>query len=115
MQYNTFSSLPAQHQRLVRLMQEIDFGRIENLQVRDGLPVFDPPPRAVTDLKFGAENGPHSQITNSEFALKQPVIELVAHMTRMGRGVVELLLIRHGVPFSMSVEVAVFTACQTLR
>jgi hypothetical protein len=114
MKQNTFSSLPAPHQRLVRLMQEIGFGHIDNLMIRDGLPIFDPPPRVIVDIKFGADNGPHTQLANPEFALKQSIADLIAQLAQIGTGMVVCLMVRHGLPFSMNVEMAVIAACQTL-
>jgi len=37
------AALSPARRRLVELMQEINYGRIERLEVRDGEPVFDPP------------------------------------------------------------------------
>lgn len=33
------------------MMQEINFGRIERLIIRDGQPVLDPAPRIIRDIK----------------------------------------------------------------
>jgi hypothetical protein len=38
----TKAALSPARRRLVELMQEINYGRIERLEVRDGEPVFDP-------------------------------------------------------------------------
>lgn len=111
MKQKPFSSLPASYQRLVRLMQKIGFGRIEGLQVRDGLPVFDPPPRVVEEVKFAGENGPRAECANADFALKREVLELIAHLSRVGNGIIHVLVFKHGLPFTMSVEAAVFVAC----
>lgn len=112
MKHKSFSSLPASYQRLVRLMQLIGFGRIENLSIRNGLPVFDPPPRVIEDVKFGAaENGARTEVAVDDFTLKQQIVELIDHLARVGNGVVESMMIKHGLPFSMSVELVVFVAC----
>ena len=50
----TAASLPPARRRLLTLMQELNFGWIENLSVQDGDPVFDPPPTVVRQVKFGA-------------------------------------------------------------
>lgn len=111
MKDRTFSSLPASHQRLVHLMQQLDFGRIEQLHVRNGEPVFDPLPRVVADVKFGADNSLSAKPNTGDFALKQQVVELVAKMSDVGTGIIESLGVRHGLPFSMSVELATLSAC----
>ena len=55
------SGLSRSRQRLVELMQEINFGRIEEIEVRDGEPVFDPFPQVIRVIKFCGENGPRQK------------------------------------------------------
>jgi len=100
-------SLSAPRRRLLELMQEINFGRIEGLAVRGGEPVLDPPPRVVREIKFGGENGPRRELGSDDFALKAQAVEFFAHLSRLGDGTVESLEIKHGLPFRMSVEEAV--------
>lgn len=98
------ASLPPAGQRLVRLMQQLNFGRIEGLVVRGGEPVFDPPPRVVREVKFGAENGPRPEVAKADFALKAQVRELLAQLEAMGDGIVRCIEVKHGLPFKMTVE-----------
>ena len=90
--------------RLVELMQGINFGRIEGLSVRAGVPVLDPPPRVVHEIKFGGENGSRPEAARQDFALKAQVRELFAQMQAMGDGVIRCLEVKHGLPFRMTVE-----------
>src|SRR5262245_12568756 len=55
------ASLPPSRRELLRLMQKINFGRIEGLIVHDGNPVLIPPPAVIRELKFGGENGPRPE------------------------------------------------------
>ncbi|HOM98863.1 MAG TPA: hypothetical protein PLM33_01270 [Acidobacteriota bacterium] len=103
----TKASLTPARRRLLELMQEINFGRIEGLAVRGGEPVLDPPPRVVREIKFGGENGPRRELGSDDFALKAQAVEFFAHLSRLGDGTVEILEIKHGLPFRMSVEEAV--------
>lgn len=98
------TSLPLAEERLVRLMQEVNFGQIENLVVRNGRPVFDPPPRIVREVKFGGQNGPRLEVAKGDFALKAQVRELFAQLEELGDGVVQCLEVKHGLPFRMIVE-----------
>lgn len=91
---------------LVQLMQDVNFGRIEGLAVRSGEPVLDPRPRIVREVKFGGENGPRPEIDSSDFALKSQVLDLFRCLDELRDGTVETLVIKHGLPFSMSVEAA---------
>lgn len=98
------ASLPPAGERLVRLMQELNFGQVHDLVVRDGEPVFDPPPRVVREVKFGSENGPRPEAAKGDFALKAQVRELLAQLEALGDGVVESIEVKHGLPFKMTVE-----------
>ena len=90
--------------RLIRLLQEVNFGWHENLSVRGGQPVFDPAPTVVRQVKFGGDNLPRSESRLADFNLKQPVGELFAHLDRIGDGVILRLEVRHGLPFAMTLE-----------
>ena len=103
------SSLPPARSRLLELMQRVNFGRIEGLYIRCGQPVFEEtaPPRVVLEVKFGADNGPRPETSITDFALKQQVIDLFAHLDRLGDARIESLTVKHGLPFGMHVEAAV--------
>lgn len=99
-----FSQLSAPQQRLVRLMQRVNFGRLENLVIRGGQPDFDPPPRVVCEIKFAGENGPRPEEQATDFTLKEQLIDLLAHLDQLKNASVEVLTVKHGLPFSMNVE-----------
>jgi hypothetical protein len=99
----TKAALSPARQRLVELMQLINFGRLEGLAVRNGSPVFDPPPRLIREVKFGADNGPRPERDAGDFLLKAQVVELVHQLDRLGDGTIEVLEIKHGLPFRMLV------------
>jgi len=98
------SSLPESHRRLVERMQQINFGRIENLVVKGGRPVLSPSPRIIREVKFGGENGPRPEASIGDFALKAQVVELLRYMDELQNGVIGVLEIKHGLPFRMAVE-----------
>lgn len=98
------TSLTPSHQRLLKEMQRINFGRIENLVVRDGNPVFDPPPRAIRDVKFCGENGPRPESAIDDFALKAQVLDLFAQFDAIGNGTIRCIEVKHGLPFRMLIE-----------
>lgn len=96
--------LSAPRQRLVELMQEINFGRIEGLQVLSGEPVLTPPPRRLRDVRLGAkENGPHSMRVVGDFTLRREVVEMFALFDRERSVAIEVLEIQHGLPFRMTI------------
>lgn len=101
------ASLSPGRQRLIEMMQQLNFGRIEDLEVRAGEPLFSPAPRVVQDIKIGAENGPRPESAFPDFFLKNQVIELFQHFDRMGDATVACIDVKHGLPFKLVVEQAV--------
>ena len=98
------ASLSPAKRRLVELMQELNFGRIEGLGIQGGEPVFQPPPRVVREVKLGADHGPRGELEKEDFALKSQVVELFELLTRLGNGKVERLQVKHGLPFLIHIE-----------
>lgn len=89
--------------RLLELFQQVNFGRLENLTVKDGEPVFAPPPRVAREIKFGGENGPRREFNLDDFRLKSQVVELFSFFDELQNGTIEVLDIKHGLPFRLIV------------
>ena len=102
----TTKSLSPQKLSLLRVMQEINYGRIENLQVRGGEPILDGHHRIVRAIKMKGESGPRPEVSSEEFALKIEVVELFRHLRSIGNGTVKVLEIKAGLPFLMEFEEA---------
>jgi hypothetical protein len=85
-------------------MQRINFGRIFDLEVRDGQPVMDPLPRVVREIKFGGDNGPRPEAAKPDFTLKTQVRDLFAELEALGDGMIPYIEIQRGLPFRMVVE-----------
>ena len=98
------SALSPPQAELVGLMQKLDFGIIEGLVIRDGLPVLKPRPSVVRDVKFGAGNGRRSEAGLTDFVLKANVQELMDTFASLGNATVRRLEVKHGLPFRMQVE-----------
>jgi len=92
--------------RLVELLQQLNFGRVEGLSFLDGDPIFDPLPRIVREIKFGAHNGPRPEAALRDFVLKAQLVEFFAWFDTLGDGVIERLEVQHGLPFRIVVEEA---------
>ena len=97
--------LPAQA-GLIELMQRLDFGTIEGLVIRNGLPVLKPRPRVIRDVKFGTRKGARPETGLTDFALKSNVQDLLATFGTLGDATVSRLEVKHGLPFRMQVEEA---------
>ena len=102
--FTTKGALPASCRRLLEAMQRLNFGKIENLEIRGGLPVFEPPPRIVKDVKIGGENSPRPELEMADFRLKAPVIEFFEHLIRLGDGKIALIEIQYGHPCKLLIE-----------
>ena len=100
------SSLSDPHRRLVELMQRLNFGRIEDLIVRGGEPVFDPAPKVIQKVKIGGDNGPRPEVSCEDFLLKKQTIELLETVTDVGDGMVLAIDVKHGLPFAVEIELA---------
>ncbi|VBB48467.1 conserved hypothetical protein [uncultured Desulfatiglans sp.] len=90
--------------RLIELMQDINFGRITNIPVRDGEPELTPETVIEREIKLGGQSGPRPERDQDDFILKQEVVALLEHLAQMGSGKVCLLEIKHGLPFLMRIE-----------
>ena len=99
------SSLSDAQGRLVELLQNLNFGRVECLRVKAGEPTFDPAPRVLRKLKIGGDNSPRSETALPDFWLKQQTIEMLEAIAELGEGEVLSIEVKHGLPFSMEVEV----------
>jgi hypothetical protein len=79
------------------------FGRFEYVQIRDGQLVLDPWPTMVREIKFAAghQSGKSAEASSD---LRPQVAEFFSYVRGVGVGEIRELGIRHGLPFSMEVE-----------
>ncbi|MBP3954803.1 hypothetical protein J8F10_05845 [Gemmata sp. G18] len=89
---------PARH-HLVELLQRLNFGRIEGLEVRGGEPVLAPMPRVIREHKFAGDNGPRPEAGRPDCRLKSQVADLMHLLDNIGDGTIEVLSVKHGLPF----------------
>lgn len=101
---STKASLTHPQARLVDLMQRLNFGRIEDLHILNGEPLFDPPPRVIREHRFARENGPRPEVAKADFALKAEVVDLFAQLEAIGDGVITRIEVQRGLPFRMTFE-----------
>ena len=100
------SDLRASERAFVVAMQRLGFGRFEFLRIDSGELVLDPWPTTVRGVKFGSEDLGTSRTVPDEFQLKRQVTELFEYVRAAEAGEIRILEIRHGLPFSMEVELA---------
>ena len=97
------ATLTPARRRLVEMMQEINYGRIDRFEVRAGEPVLDPSPQVVRQIVFGKKNGPNACRNQEEFALKKTVLELFEIFDRERSLSIQELVVSDGLPVRMSV------------
>ena len=84
----------------VRLCQRLNYGKIENLRVRNGQPVLDPLPIVTQELKFAAaDHGPPHDQRPLPAHLKQQVVELFALFDRVRDDTIAVIEVKSGLPF----------------
>lgn len=84
-------------------MQEVNFGRIAGLCVRDGEPVLEQAPKVLRDIVFGKTNAPNPARDRDDFALKEQLVELFDLFDRERSITVETLVVQNGLPVRMTV------------
>ena len=100
------SELRASDRAFVAAMQQLGFGRFEFLRIDKGELVLEPWPTTVRGVKFGSEDPSKYCTVPDEFQLKRQVIELFEYVRAVDAGEIRCLEVRHGLPFSMEVELA---------
>ncbi len=100
----TLDLLPSEA-AFIAAMQQLGFGLFEFIQIRGGELVLNPAPVTVRHVKFGT-----AAATGKTFGgtsdLRQQIVELFAYVRDVDAGEIRTLEIRHGLPFSMEVELA---------
>ena len=99
----TTQDMLASEATFLAAMQQLGFGRFEYLQIRGGELVLDPWPATVRDVKFATPPNPGKPAEpNSE--LRPQVVEFFAYVREVDAGEIRELEVRHGLPFSMEIE-----------
>ena len=107
-----FSGLSSPRHRLVKLLQFVNFGRIEGIRVRGGEPVLDGNGLLIfrtVKLRGGGDregdpNQPRRSAAAGNFALKREVLALFKQLDQIKDGLVRRLDVAHGLPMLIEVE-----------
>ena len=101
---STTDLLPSERS-LLEMIRTLGFGQIEFLGITAGEPVLDPKPTIVHALKFGVPRTSTAE-AGSEFDLKSEAADLFEYTRDVDEGEIRTLVVRHGLPFSMEIELA---------
>ncbi|MFI4912682.1 MAG: hypothetical protein ACIAQZ_13540 [Sedimentisphaeraceae bacterium JB056] len=96
--------LSIEQRKMLDLMSDINFGRIENLKVTGGKPILDQRAVVIRKVKFGGQNGKRSESQLVDFKLKAQVLDFFNNIELISDGIIHCLEIKHGLPFSMDIE-----------
>ena len=102
---NSTADLLPSERSLLEIIRTLGFGQIEFLRIRAGEPVLDPKPTIVHALKFGVPRTTTVE-AGSEFDLKSEAADLFEYARDVDAGEIRTLVIRHGLPFSMEIELS---------
>jgi hypothetical protein len=98
----TISSLTPQRCQLVEMIQDIHFGHITHITVRNGEPEFTSETIIERDIKLNKQITPPED-TTEDYILKKEFHILLKQITKLGNGTIRKLEIMHGLPFLMRI------------
>lgn len=99
----TKSSLNPDQRRTVEIIEAVDFGVIERLMIRGGLPCYEPEPRIVQAIKLATEPQRQPDRHNADLSLNKAFENLFNQLGRLPDGFVDIE-IQHNAPFRLVVK-----------
>ena len=96
-QPRTTRDMTAAQRRLLRIMTESQYGRIENFLVRAGQPLLDPGVKIVRVAILGGESS-GTAVHGDQFELKKAVRDPFDELERLDNGTVIRLEFKRGLP-----------------
>jgi hypothetical protein len=99
----TRGCLSAAQRWSLEIIEELGFGRIEGLAIRNGGPCFDPAPRIVQEIKLGSAPERRGDSGNADIPLRKEFESLFNHLSGLRDAIVSID-VRHGAPFRLELE-----------
>jgi hypothetical protein len=93
-----YSQLSPARQALVRLCQEVNFGQILELLVRNAEPVWDPGPTILSEVRLDIEEAVRTEGALPDFRLPSEVRRLTHQLDQIKDGKIAKIEIRDGLP-----------------
>jgi hypothetical protein len=82
----------------VRLCQNINFGQIQDLHVRNSELVWDPAPTVLSEIKLDIEEAPRPESELPDFKLSSQIQRLMHRLDQLTDGRIERIEVREGIP-----------------
>jgi len=79
-------------------MQEVNFGELQGIQVRDADPILDGTSVVILDAKLDKEEVPRPELDLADFALSVEVSRLMSRLDQLKNGTIQRLEVRAGIP-----------------
>jgi hypothetical protein len=98
-----FSDIPEPGQELIRIMQRIQYGSIDQLKIVNGSPDLSTL-KITRDIKFGNRNEPKDHLPYADHLLKQQHIEFFQMISVMRCTTIGRIEIQNGLPFRMNIS-----------
>jgi hypothetical protein len=93
------------------MLGQIKYGRLENLQIRNGEPVLDDThPRIVCTVRFAAREAADPIPSTEELAAQPAVQDLMRFMDRMRDGTIVRIEVRQSSPVYAEIQITGTTA-----
>ena len=88
---------------LLNIIEQLGFGRIGGIRIRDGKPWFGQMPEIVQEVKLDSDPEPRNKQCNDDYALKSEFERLFYQLNRLRDGIVDVE-VRHSLPFKLAVS-----------
>lgn len=89
--------------RLLKIIETIGFGAVEQLSVQNGEPRFEPAPRLIQEIKIDSEPSGQPDHGKTDVTLKKQFQTLFGQLDRLTDDIVDIQ-IRHNLPFKLVVK-----------
>lgn len=89
---------------LIRIIQKIRFGRIENFRLVDGEPILGAETELCTEYKLSGVEQPREVVTDEEFLSMPHVRTMFKRFEEVRHGTVDYLDVRDGLPSKLMVR-----------
>ena len=93
-----FSELSPRRQTLVRHCQDVRFGQILDLHVKDGEPTWDPEPTILAEVKLDVDETPRPERRLADFQLSSEILRLMSQLDHVEDGRIAKIEVREGIP-----------------
>ena len=100
-----FCQLSPPRQHLVRLFQSINYGYLQDLEVRDREPILSGRrPIVFVDVRLDSEERPRDELALADFALCAEVYRLMCLLDQVENGKISKIEVRAGIPRRITME-----------